>query len=213
MAKRLQQFPVNDAPQSTRRYPWIDWTDGGIWEIQRGSDYDVPTENMRVNLHVKADALSRKVKTRKISSDDSEGLVFQFLESEEMELMKVENNRNPQETKAAVDQLYADALEIYERARTEVTIERKDGTKQRYAPIRFKRQIEKGREENELVPTVARIVRKPTLGFGHLENAERPDLMLETLVLDTSKPYHRLFTPNTVEIAHDRMAQYHDGAA
>jgi hypothetical protein len=35
------------------------------------------------------------------------------------------------QAQAAIEQLYADALEIYERARAEVTIERKDGTRQR----------------------------------------------------------------------------------
>jgi hypothetical protein len=59
-----------------------------------------------------------------------------------------------------------------------------------------------------LVPTVARIIRRPTLGFGHLENAGRPDLMLETLVIDKSKPYHRLFSPTTVKLARDRMDDY-----
>ena len=29
--------------------------DGSPWEIQRGEDYDVATENMRVNLHMRAD--------------------------------------------------------------------------------------------------------------------------------------------------------------
>ena len=37
-----------------------------------------------------------------------------------------------------------------------------------------------------------------------------PDLMLETLVIDESKPYHRLFSPATVKIARDRMADYRD---
>ena len=39
-----------------------------------------------------------------------------------------------------------------------------------------------------MVPTLARIVGKPTLGFGHLEKAERPDLMVETLVLNEAAP-------------------------
>src|SRR5687767_10304099 len=74
----------------------------------------------------------------------------------------------------ALEQLYEDALELYERARTEVTIPRSDGGQQRYAPVRYKQQIERGHANNELVPTVARIIRRPTLGFGHLEDAGRP---------------------------------------
>lgn len=111
-------------------------------------------------------------------------------------------------TAAALEALYSDALEIYERARTEVTIERRDGSRQRYAAIRYKQQIDKGYAEGLLVPTIARIIRRPTLGFGHLEAAGRPDLMLETLVLDAKRLYHGLFAPETVRIARARMAAY-----
>jgi hypothetical protein len=110
--------------------------------------------------------------------------------------------------KAAIDSLYADAIETYERARAEVTIERSDGSTQRYAAVRYKQQIERAYAGNELVPAIARIVRKPTLGFGHLAAAGRPDLMVETLVFDESKPYHRLFTPTTLKVAAERMAAY-----
>jgi len=34
--------------------------------------------------------------------------------------------------------LHGDAMEIYERARREVTIPRKDRTRQKYAAVRFK---------------------------------------------------------------------------
>lgn len=104
--------------------------------------------------------------------------------------------------------LYGDAIEIYDRAREEVMIPRKDGSMQKYAAVRFKQQIDKAREDGTLVTTVARIIRKPTLGFGHLEAAGRPDLMLENLVLDASKPYHRFFTKTTVDTARERMAPY-----
>jgi hypothetical protein len=205
MAKRLNHFPDDQAPQSQRRYPWPEWTDGSTWEIRQGVDYDVATENMRVNLHVKADSLGTKVRTKKISDTDGEGLVFQFLPSEEKELVRMSSETNPEETEAALNQLYEDALEIYDRAREEVTIPRKDGTRQKYAANRFKQQIDKGRAEGMIVPTIARIVRKPTLGFGHLENAGRRDLMVENLVIDRGKPYHRLFSEQTVRAAKKRM--------
>ncbi len=108
----------------------------------------------------------------------------------------------------ALQQLYEDALEIYERARTEVTIERGDGTRQHYAPVRYKQEIDRGHADGTLVPTIARILRRPTLGFSHLEDAGRPDLMLETLVLDETKPYHHLFSAATVELARARMGGY-----
>ena len=190
------------------KYPWTEWADGSVWRITRGVDYDVATENMRVNLHMKADALSQKVWTHKVADNKSEGLVFQFLGSDEMETMRMSVAEEPTSATAALEQLYSDAIEIYERARAEVTIEREDGRRQKYAAVRFKQQIDKGYEENALVPTVAQIIRKRTLGYGHLEAAKRPDLMLETLVIDNTKPYHRFFTPKTVQTARDRMDEY-----
>jgi hypothetical protein len=62
-----------------RRYNWPDWTDGAVWEIRQGDDYDVATENMRVNLHTKARQIGAKVKTAIVREGDSEGLRFQFL--------------------------------------------------------------------------------------------------------------------------------------
>lgn len=112
------------------------------------------------------------------------------------------------DTEAVLERLYGDALEIYERAREEVTIPRSDGTRQKYAAVRYKQQIERAYANRELVPAIARIIRRPTLGFGHLEEAGRRDLMLETLVLDTTKPYHFLFTPKSVQMARERMAEY-----
>lgn len=115
---------------------------------------------------------------------------------------------DPEQTRQALEQLYQDALEIYERARAEVTIPRSDGTRQKYAAVRYKQQIERAYLNNELVPAIARTVKQPTVGFGHLEAAGRPDLMLEMLVLDKAKSYHRLFDPKTVRLAQERMEEY-----
>ena len=114
-------------------------------------------------------------------------------------------------TAAALDVLYHDALDIYERARQEVFIQRSDGTQQRYAATRYQQPLDKGHAENTLVPTIAKVIRRPTLGFSHLENARRPDLMLETLVSDETKPYHGLFTRTTVETARARLKAYEEG--
>lgn len=208
MARRLDAFPGEQRKGGPRRYPWSEWTDGSVWEIRQGADYDVATENMRVNLHMKADALAVKVRTRKVSDDDGEGLIFQFLDPEGEEMRNMMAEAQPAEVKDAMEQLYADAIEIYDRAREEVTIPRKDGSTQKYAAVRFKQQIDKAHEDGTLVTTVARIIRKPTLGFGHLDAAGRSDLMLENLVLDVAKPYHRFFTARTIETARERMAPY-----
>lgn len=211
MAPRLDAFPEDDEARTPRRYPWDDWADGSAWEIRSGDDYDVKTENMRVNLHMRADQMGFKVRTKKVRDDAGEGLVFQFFDPEEKEMKTViAQAETSGDVAAAMDQLYADAMDIYERAREEVTIPRSDGSRQKYAAVRYKQQIEKGREENALVPTVSRIIRKPTLGFAHLDAAGRSDLMLENLVLDPNKLYHRFFTQKTVETARERMSQYED---
>src|SRR5690348_5714312 len=126
MAKKLRAFPGEGSP-SERRYPWHEWADGSVWEIRHGEDYDVSTENMRVNLHMKADSRMRKVRTKKVRDAAGEGLIFQFLESDDTLKVRDAMEEHPDSTNAAINQLYADALEIYERARHEAEIERSDG--------------------------------------------------------------------------------------
>jgi hypothetical protein len=76
MAQRVHSF---DNASPVRRYDWTNWTDGSIWEIRRGEDYDVPTENMRVNLHERAKQQGLKVRTQIVRKSPSlEGLRFQF---------------------------------------------------------------------------------------------------------------------------------------
>lgn len=163
---------------------------------------------MRVNLHMKADSLLRKVRTRKFDDDRGEGLIFQFVEPEEAEEVRKLASQHSEEVDAMLEDLYADAMEIYERARREVTIPRKDGRSQRYAANRYRQQIQKAYAERQLVDAIGRIVRRRTQGFGHLEAAGRHDLMLETLVLNGQKPFHRLFPSATVQAAKARMDEY-----
>jgi hypothetical protein len=203
MAKRLSTFPGDH--NGRRQYPWDEWADGSAWEIRQGKDYDVPTENMRVNLHLTADALGFKARTKKVQ--EGAGLIFQFVPSEEGKILASRQKQDPDGTARALQELYADACEIYERARAEVQIERKDGRLQRYAPIRFKRQVDTAYENGRLPQAVARITKKRTLGFGHLAKAGRRDLMLETLVADPKRQYHELFSPATVRIAKERLAE------
>ena len=208
MARRLDSFHT-DVPQPQRRYPWDDWTDGSAWEIRRGDDYDVDTENMRVNLHMRAESKVMKVRTRKVRDDRGEGLVFQFFNPDGEEAKRLLANATHSELSDAMDDLYADAMEIYERARREVTILRSDGRTQKYAAVRYKQQLEAVEDNKPLLVTViANIIKKRTSGFDHLAAAGRPDLMVENLVLDEAKPYHRFFTATTIEVARRRMAEF-----
>ena len=203
MARRLEQFPAQGGGPR-RRYPWDEWSDGGVWEITRGEDYDVPTENMRVNLHTRADATGKKVKTQKVTTN-GEALIFQFYSPEGEELDMQLAAMDDDDARDAIEALYADAMNIYEVARREVDIPRSDGTTQKYAANRFKKKIDDAYAAGALVPAVADIVRNRTTGFDHLKNANRHDLTLEILVIDESKPYHRFFTQATIEIARQRL--------
>lgn len=207
MAKRLEAFPDGDF-RPMRRYPWAEWTDGSVWEIRKGDDYDVPTENMRVNLHMQGDAKALKVRTKKVRDQLGEGLVFQFFDPEGEEAAALLATATETELERAMDQLYDDAMEIYEVARREVMIPRSDGRQQRYAAVRYKQQIEAVKDNKPLlVSVIAGIVKKRTSGFDHLAAADRPDLMVENLVLDPRRLYHRYFTASTKEVARKRMQE------
>lgn len=111
-------------------------------------------------------------------------------------------------TPAENAQLYSDLLAIYETAKAEVKITEDDGSERPYVATRFKQAIDRGRREGTLVPVVGRIVRGPTEGFGRLAKAGRRDLMVETLVLDESKPYHRFFTAKSKALAQANLDLY-----
>lgn len=201
MAKRLDSF--DEREETPRRYPWADWADGAPWQIRRGDDYAVATENMRVSLHMKAKQMGCKVQTRKVTDEAGEGLVFQFL------LQRADNKtEGGTQMNEALERLYDDCQYIYETARQEVTIPRSDGTRQKYAAIRFKQQIDRAQADGRLVNAVERIVERRTDGFGHLEAAGREDLMLETFLLDRSKPYHHLISDRALRIADERLREY-----
>jgi HKD family nuclease len=111
-------------------------------------------------------------------------------------------------TPAENARLYADLLAIYEAAKAEVTITNDDGSERPYVATRFKQAIDRGRREGTLVPVVSRIVNGPTEGFGRLAEAGRRDLMVETLVIDPNKIYHRLFIGRTKELAQANLDLY-----
>jgi hypothetical protein len=77
MARRVDSFQT-ERPETARRYPWAEWTDESIWEIRQFDDYNVPTENMRVNLHERAKQQVMTVRTEIVREPGSEGLRFQF---------------------------------------------------------------------------------------------------------------------------------------
>jgi hypothetical protein len=107
--------------------------------------------------------------------------------------------------------LYEDLVELFEKTKDEVRIPDGKGGKKPYVATRFKQSIDRGHKTGLIVPAVRGIVRRPTEGFGHLAEEERPDLMVETLVLDKDKRYHHLFTESTKEFARSNLETYWQG--
>ena len=106
MARRVGGF-LKDEIETPRRYPWAEWSDGKVWEIRQGEDYDVATENMRVNLHERAKLQGTSVRTEKVSDASGEGLRFQFkrydLESPRDKILRPANrpSRDPWTVRSA----------------------------------------------------------------------------------------------------------------
>jgi hypothetical protein len=99
MARRVERFEKDVQEGTPRRYPWEQWSDGSVWEIRQGEDYDVPTENMRINIHERAKQRVMKVRTEKFKDKQSEGLRFQFtapeLVSQTRRMLKPVGRGNP----------------------------------------------------------------------------------------------------------------------
>jgi hypothetical protein len=64
MADRIEHFPAEQRPP-TRRYPWNEWTDGSVWRLVRGEDFDQETDQFRNRLYPQASRRGMKVRSAK----------------------------------------------------------------------------------------------------------------------------------------------------
>ncbi len=105
--------------------------------------------------------------------------------------------------------LQQDLHSIYYRCGEEVERIDKHGRVRAYWPKRYRQRLKMAERlgMDEVLAYVKRIVTRatPTRGFGDLLMAQRPDLTVEALVVDTSKPYHFLFDATTVAMARKRL--------
>ena len=63
MAKVMKSF---EFPASRRmRYPWDKWFDGQAWELSRGADFVVGTDQMRRNVYNAAWSRGLRVRTHR----------------------------------------------------------------------------------------------------------------------------------------------------
>ena len=77
MARRLETFPTPAA----RRYPWDEWLDGAVWELERGLDYTSKTSTLIANARNQAKKIEGRVRTRVFNRDGLEYCVLQLVGS------------------------------------------------------------------------------------------------------------------------------------
>jgi hypothetical protein len=110
--------------------------------------------------------------------------------------------------------LEEDLLAIYTIAGREVTYVAKNGERKAYWPHRYLQAVRRAIDKNEVLEFVETLVTREaaTRGFGYLEDAGRQDLTVEAIVVDESKPYHHLFSPEAIAASAARLAHVQSGA-
>lgn len=125
------------------------------------------------------------------------------------ELSRLESSLNQREIRPSRQKdrelLIADLMGLYE-----LTVADRLMTKQgrRYVPTRFLQGIRRAEAGGDPVQLVYRICRYQTEGFDVIRDADRPDLTVESLVVDTTRPYHDLFTESTRQLSAERLKQF-----
>ena len=106
--------------------------------------------------------------------------------------------------------LYQDLLSIYARAGAEVTYETDEGKVKPYWAKRFLQAVKRAEKSHGLFEFVDRLLRprEPSRGFLILKKADRLDLTVEALVIDSTKPYHREIPFELVSISRRRLAEH-----
>lgn len=61
-------------------YDWDEWTNGKVWQIEQGEDFDCATASMQTNIH-KAAAVRNLTARTNITSPTT--IVFQFVHTDE----------------------------------------------------------------------------------------------------------------------------------
>ena len=107
-------------------------------------------------------------------------------------------------------QLLADLYGIYE-----ATVDKNLFTPKGhlYRPTRFLVGINRARDSGDPFELVSRLCRQQTGGFDIILEHDQPELTVEALVMNEQKPYHRLFTQRTKELAGKRLKQFPSWAA
>lgn len=74
MSRILDELPVTGRSGPKFSYPWDEWTDGRVWEITRGEDFQVSTRAMYSMIGTHAASHGFTVTKRK----RGDSIAFQF---------------------------------------------------------------------------------------------------------------------------------------
>jgi len=100
------------------------------------------------------------------------------------------------------EDLMRDLWDIYDKTLA-AKLRKKDGAV--YVPGGLRLQLEGKRGSGEPVLIVKSLCRNGTEGFGTIEENNRRDLTVESLVVDETKSYHTLFPVETHRLARERL--------
>lgn len=75
MARQLEVFP---SFRSEPRYPWDEWLDGSVWELEVGRDFTSKVPTFRANAQIQARKRGGAIRTRLLEDGHTRRLVVQF---------------------------------------------------------------------------------------------------------------------------------------
>lgn len=76
MAKQLDEFPEGIRVGRPGKYPWDEWFNGKVWEVEAGTDFSTTPESFRMTIKSAAKSRGGSVKIAKL---DEKRLVFQYV--------------------------------------------------------------------------------------------------------------------------------------
>lgn len=65
-----------DIPNTRRKFPWDEWTNGEVWQAVEGEDFAANHAVFKTQLKTRADKVGMKVKTRVEKSEKGPTSVF-----------------------------------------------------------------------------------------------------------------------------------------
>lgn len=80
MARKLASFEEGGYKSVNRsKYPWSEWEDGDIWEIEQGTDFLVDQKDMASGIYMRGRKVGKKVRVHRQGTNK---LAFQFYDVE-----------------------------------------------------------------------------------------------------------------------------------